>query len=87
MARRSGGWKTKLRVSDLDDDAKLEAVCVRCDHVRYLTKSGLTDAGKSQSYIDEIEQGEICTVLGCGGKVRLAMMHKNATSGFVGGLA
>lgn len=83
-----GSWKTKLRAGDLPSDCKLEAVCKCCGQVRYLTRDYLVivrDAG--YLYIDQIERRSRCKVLGCKGHMRLAMMHKNQTSGFVGGMA
>lgn len=83
-----GNWKTKLRAADLAEGTRLEAVCRRCGQVRYLTRDYLVfDRGAGQLYIDEIERRSRCQVLGCGGRMRLAMLHKNQTSGFVGGLA
>lgn len=83
-----GGWKTKLRVEDLGDDIRLEAVCRKCGQVRYLTKSYLAqERNAGHLYIDEVERRSRCKVQGCGGRMRLAMMHKNQTSGFVGGMA
>lgn len=83
-----GNWKSKLRVGDLPHGAKLEAVCRRCGQVRYLTRDYLVNERHSgHLYIDEIEARSRCRVLGCKGLMRLAMVHKNQTSGFVGGMA
>ena len=83
-----GNWKTKLRAADLSGDAKLELVCRKCGQVRYLTRQYLVDERRAaQLYIDEIERRARCKVLGCNSRMRLAMMHKNQTSGFVGGMA
>ncbi len=83
-----GGWKTKLRASDLPNGARLEAVCRKCGQVRYLTREYLVSERLSgHLYIDEVERRSRCKVLGCGGAMRLAMQHKNQTSGFVGGMA
>ena len=83
-----GNWKSKLRAADLADDTRLEAVCRKCGQVRYLTRTYLVDQRKSgHLYIDEIERRSKCRVLGCKGGMRLAMQHKNQTSGFVGGMA
>ncbi|MBB6193161.1 hypothetical protein FHS51_003417 [Sphingobium wenxiniae] len=83
-----GSWKSKLRCGDLPEGAKLEAVCRRCGQVRYLTRGYLVDErAAGHLYIDEIEARSRCRVLGCKGRMRLAMMHRNQTSGFVGGMA
>lgn len=83
-----GNWKTKLRAVDLPNDCKLEAVCKSCGQVRYLTRDYLViERNAGHLYIDQIERRSRCKVLGCKGRMRLAMMHKNQTSGFVGGLA
>ncbi|MXP30129.1 hypothetical protein GRI58_15070 [Porphyrobacter algicida] len=83
-----GSWKTKLRAADLPSDSKLEAVCRSCGHVRYLTRAYLVDERHAgHLYIDQIERRSRCRVLGCKGRMRLAMMHKSQTSGFVGGMA
>lgn len=83
-----GNWKTKLRAADLAEDCKLEAVCKKCGQVRYLTRSYLvTDRKSGHLFIDEIERRARCKVLGCNGRMRLSMMHKSQTSGFVGGMA
>lgn len=83
-----GNWKTKLRAFDLPEDCKLEAVCRKCGQVRYLTRAFLVNEREAgQLYIDQIERRSRCKVLGCRGHMRLAMMHKSQTSGFVGGMA
>ncbi|MXP29825.1 hypothetical protein GRI58_13505 [Porphyrobacter algicida] len=38
-------------------------------------------------YIDQIERRSRRRVLGCKGRMRLAMMHKSQTSGSVGGMS
>lgn len=83
-----GNWKTKLRAADLADGCKLEAVCRSCGQVRYLTRDYLViERQAGHLYIDQIERRARCKVLGCKGRMRLAMMHKSQTSGFVGGMA
>lgn len=82
-----GSWKTKLRVSDLPDDARLELQCKKCSHVRYLTRSGLRQRNADELFLDMVERRAHCRVFGCGGNMRMSMMHKSQTSGFVGGLA
>lgn len=83
-----GSWKTKLRANDLPENCKLEASCRKCGHVRYLSQSYLVaERGAGHLYIDQIENRSRCQVLGCGGGMRLAMMHGGQTSGFVGGMA
>lgn len=79
-----GGWKTKIRVSDLSDTQKLEVTCRRCGKVRYLTKANLPDP---QMYLDEVERKLGCKALKCGGRARLDMVRTDEMSGFVGGLA
>lgn len=83
-----GNWKSRLRAADLPDGSRLEAVCRECGQVRYLTRDYLV-LGRSAGrlFIDEIEQRSRCKVSGCNGRMRLSMLHKNQTSGFVGGLA
>lgn len=84
-----GGWKTKLRASDLDPAARLEMVCRKCDQVRYLTRDDIEARGPRamQLYLDEIEARARCRVFGCGGTMRMAYIRKHDTSGFIGGLA
>ncbi len=82
-----GNWKSKLRATDLSDDARLELQCRKCGQVRYLTKEAILERNAGHLYLDMIETRTQCRVKGCNSKMRLSMVHKNQTSGFVGGLA
>ncbi|WP_370178224.1 hypothetical protein [Alteriqipengyuania sp.] len=83
-----GNWKTKLRGGDLDKGARLELLCRKCGQVRYLTHADLeARKGALGLYLDQIEARARCRKRGCGGHMRMALLRKNDTSGFVGGLA
>jgi hypothetical protein len=79
-----GGWKTSIRVSDLDESQKLEITCLRCGRLRYLTKAELPDP---QLFLDEVEHRLSCSKRGCKGRARLSIVRLDKLSGFVGGLA
>lgn len=81
-------WKTELQVRDLDHDQKLEMTCKVCGHVRYLTTAMVMCSPEREFlYLDEIEAEAVCKARGCRGRVRMAIVRKGGTSGFVGGLA
>lgn len=81
-------WKQNIRVGDLADNQKLEAVCRRCGHVHYLTRTIIcTSPEREFLYIDELEAETVCKARGCRGHVRLSMVRLDEMSGFVGGLA
>jgi len=83
-----GNWKTKIRVSDLADNQKLEMTCKKCSRLTYITKSTICTAkGREQLYLDEVERRATCKARGCKGRMRMAMVRLNEMSGFVGGLA
>lgn len=82
------GWKSKIRVSDLADDQKLEVRCRKCGHVHYLLRETICTAPEREFlYLDELERETICRARGCRGPVRLSMVRLDELSGFVGGLA
>lgn len=81
-------WKTELQVRDLTSGQRLEMTCKVCGHVHYLTPADITAArGRDTLYLDEIERMTTCKARGCWGRVRMALIRKRDTSGFVGGLA
>lgn len=79
-----GGWKSKIRVSDLAEGQKLEIICRHCGRLTYLTKATVTDQAL---YLDELERRLKCKARGCGGSARLSMVRLDELTGFVGGLA
>lgn len=81
-------WKTGLQILDLDPADRLELVCRKCGHLRYLTGAQLlARQGASHLYLDEVETRARCTQHGCGGRMRMAKPHSGESSGFVGGIA
>lgn len=81
-------WKQALQVCDLEPDQRLEITCKRCSHVHYITQGIIfSKGGRPTLYLDEIERKLRCKSRGCGGDVRLALVSRDATTGFVGGLA
>lgn len=81
-------WKSNLQVLDLGHGDRLEMVCRKCGHLRYLTGEQLqARKGAARLYLDEVEARARCTQRGCDGKMRMAMPHQGDTSGFVGGIA
>lgn len=82
-------WKARLRISDLEPEQRLEATCLSCGHVHFITPSQVLRQGAERGflYVDELERETICKARNCCGQVRLAMVRSGETSGFVGGLA
>ena len=82
------GWKQNVRISDLSDTQKLEASCITCGRVHYLTKAIVCVSPEREFlFIDELERETVCRARGCRGRVRLAMVRHDELSGFVGGMA
>ena len=82
-----GNWKSKLRVSDLSPDTKLELQCKKCGQIRYLTVAYLIKRNAEQLYIDQVEKRALCRVHGCKGLMRLSLSYKHQETSFVGGMA
>ena len=82
-----GGWKTRLRVSDLADDDRLELLCRKCGQSRYLGKAELEARNAGQLYLDEVERRAMCRVFGCKGRMRMALIRSHKVSAFIGGMA
>ncbi|MPT48234.1 MAG: hypothetical protein E2598_07400 [Sphingobium sp.] len=81
-------WKTNIQVLDLTPDDRLEMICKKCGHLRYLTGAQLLARnGAARLYLDQVEARAKCTQRGCGGPMRMAKPHAGETSGFVGGIA
>lgn len=81
-------WKDSIQLGDLDVGQRLEMTCLRCGHMHYLTPDMVLAAGgRTTLYLDEVERRTQCRARGCQGRVRLALVRKGDTSGFVGGLA
>ena len=81
-------WKTNLQVRDLEPGQRLECTCKHCGHVHYLTRSSILQSPEREFlYLDEIERETVCRARGCSGAVRMALVRRGETSGFVGGLA
>ena len=81
-------WKTSLQVLDLEPTQRLEVTCKQCGHVHYLTRKQIEQSPeRAFLYLDEVERETVCKARGCRGTVRIAMVRKGETSGFVGGMA
>ena len=81
-------WKTSLQLRDLSADQRLEMTCKQCGHIHYMSVETIAEVrGSPNLYLDEIERMTTCKSYGCWGRVRLALVRRGDTSGFVGGLA
>jgi len=81
-------WKTDLQLRDITSNQRIEAICKRCGHTHYVNAIMLLRQPELQFiYMDELERMTVCKARGCGGAVRLALVHEGDTEGFVGGLA
>lgn len=81
-------WRASIQVRDLAPDDRLELICRKCGHLRYLTAKQLqARKGAAYLYLDEVEARTRCTQRGCNSPMRMAMPPKGETSGFVGGIA
>lgn len=81
-------WKHDMSLRDLDEDQTLDCTCLKCQHnwkenaTRLLLKVDHRDVK-----LDEVEKNLACPLQGCRHVgVRLALIHNNNTSGFVGGM-
>lgn len=73
---------------DLAPSDRLELICRKCGHLRYLSGKQLQACkGAEYLYLDEVEARTRCTQRGCNGAMRMALPPKGETSGFVGGIA
>lgn len=81
-------WKSSIQVQDLDDNQRLELICIKCNRLTYTTREQLcARADYGQLYLDEIERRARCKGRGCHGHMRMAMVRLSEMSGFVGGIA
>ena len=81
-------WKDQLQVCDLNAADRLELVCRRCGHLRYLIGTEILARKSAQRLtLAEVEQRARCRQRGCNGTMRLAMPDQGDTVGFVGGIA
>lgn len=81
-------WKTEIQVRDLGQADRLELICRKCGHLRYVTANALqARKGASMLYLDEVEARARCRQRGCNGNMRMALPPSGETSGFVGGIA
>jgi hypothetical protein len=81
-------WKHDLKLSDLDGRTEIEIVCKRCGCARTTTAGKLQgNRAFDQFYLDQVESGLNCSRPGCGGPVRIALLHEDKVEGWVGGLA
>lgn len=81
-------WKTALRAADLGDDVRLELTCKRCGAVRFLSFDVILARPDGRHlYLDQVEARARCRQRGCSGPMRMALIRKGETSGFVGGIA
>lgn len=81
-------WKDQIQVCDLETTDRLELLCRKCGHLRYLTGAELlARRSASRLTLAEVEVRARCRQRGCGGRMRLAMPDQGDTVGFVGGIA
>jgi hypothetical protein len=81
-------WKSELQVRDLEPGQRLEMTCKTCGHVHYLTPIEIMASPEREFlYLDEVERETFCKARRCLGNVRMALIRKDAASGFVGGMA
>lgn len=82
-------WKNDLKLNDLEGSTEFEITCKRCRTTHERTQARLMEdnPGFRQFYIDQVEASLCCPQRGCGGGVRLDMMHDGKEEGFVGGMA
>ena len=78
-------WKRDIQLRDLADEQPVEITCRRCGWTQYQRASALHGFGK-MSYLDEMEKRLTCRQRGCNGPVRIALVDKTVTDGFVGGM-
>lgn len=78
-------WKREIQLRDLAADQSIEIACRQCGHAYYRQVSELLDLGK-MSYLDEVEKRLTCKRRGCRGRVRVSLMDRAETDGFVGGM-
>lgn len=82
------GWEDDLCLRDLGDDMLLECVCIKCGHewiqtpLQLLLKVDHRDVRLSEVKQELACKRPHCTHVG----VRLALVPKHDTSGFVGGM-
>ena len=81
-------WKDEIQLRDLEPGQSIELTCRRCARSRYELAGDLLrqDAAMRYLYLGELEARLACTYRGCRGQVRLSLMDKAETDGFVGGL-
>ena len=81
-------WKTERQVRDLEPGQWLEMTCKTCGHVHYLNPAEIMCAPEREFlYLDEVERETYCKAKRCLGQVRMALIRKDAASGFIGGSA
>lgn len=81
-------WLDRIQLRDLDADTRFELTCRRCGKVRFLTVGEILARGDYRHlWLSEVQGRARCRQRGCGGTVRLAMLHTGEARGFVGGIA
>jgi len=81
-------WKTDLRLDDLPEEERLEALCRACGAHRYYSVSDLLARPPfANAHLDEVEKALRCHRKRCGAPVRLFRADPGDTEAFVGGLA
>lgn len=81
-------WRSSIQVRDLAPEDRLELICRKCGHLRYLSGAQLQARQDAKFlYLDEVEARSRCTQHGCDGPMRMALPPMGETSGFVGGIA
>lgn len=79
-------WKTKIQLSDLAHNERIEITCKSCGYSWYAFNSSALLIRMRQFYLDEYEAAVRCRQRGCGSKVRIALSNETETEGFQGGL-
>lgn len=81
-------WKHDISLRDLEDDVLLEATCLRCLHVWLESPTHLLIKVVHRDVrLDEVAKNLACPRPNCRHVgVRLSLIKKEDTSGFVGGM-
>lgn len=81
-------WLHDMTLRDLDDAQVLDCTCVRCLHTwKQSPTELLLKVDHRDVRLDEVAKNLSCPRQGCRHVgVRLALIHRHNTSGFVGGM-
>ena len=81
-------WLSDMSLQDLDERQALEATCLRCLHTWLQSPTQLLlKVDHRNVHLDEVAANLACPRSGCRHVgVRLSLVRKDDTSGFVGGM-